>query len=42
MRRRGTGLAAPGLGLLVPLIEIVPLGIPLAFAGEVLDFAWLA
>ena len=42
MRGRGRGLAAPGPGVLVPLIEIVPLGTPLTLAGEVLDFAWFA
>ena len=41
MRGRGRGLAVPGPGVLVPLIEIVPLGTPLTLAGVVLNLARL-
>ena len=35
-------MAASGPGVLVPLVKIIPLGISLTLAGEVLDLAWLA
>ena len=35
-------MAVPGPGVLVPLIEIVPLGSPLTLAGVVLNLSWLA
>ena len=35
-------MAVPGPGVLVPFVEIIPLGTSLTLAGVVLNLAWLA
>ena len=42
MRGRGWGTTVPGPAVLVPLVEIIPLGTSLTLAGVVLNLAWLA